>query len=104
MRQTAIIASTALITAIVAMLGAAVIRAHPPIKATALTGSAGSAVTVKSSVATRIMPAVTSRLVAPVAWFPMKALGRNVLWAHEWNAEGVLRARLRKIGRKSENA
>jgi hypothetical protein len=30
MRQTAIIANTALITAIVAILGAAVIRAHPP--------------------------------------------------------------------------
>jgi hypothetical protein len=98
MHQTAIIASTALNTAIVAILGAAVIRAHPPIKATALTGSAGFALTAKSSVATRIMPAVTSRLAAAVAWFPMKALGQHVLWAHEWNAEGDRRARLRKIG------
>jgi hypothetical protein len=39
MRQTAIIVSTALITAIVAILGAAVIRANPPMKATAAPAS-----------------------------------------------------------------
>jgi hypothetical protein len=39
MRQTAIIASTALITAIVSILGMAVIRANPPMKSTAAPAS-----------------------------------------------------------------